>query len=110
MNIQERILNARNGNTNRKLPKPFKVCVTDEDYIYYANYCGNLISLLKIDLLTVNFHSEDFNQEVNRIIKSVDSTHSVLGLCYQFLRLSGKKVNHKNIDVYTSTISHERRT
>lgn len=110
MNILEKIYKAINGNTNKKLPNPSRVCVTDDDYIYYANYCGNLISLLKADLLVVNFHSEDFNQKVNRIMKSIDSAHSVLGLCYQFLRLSGKRVNHKSIDVYTSTISHERRT
>ena len=110
MNIQERIDEARSRNTNNKLPKPFKVCMNDDDHIYYANYCSHTISLLKIDLLLVNFYHEDFNQEVRRITKQIDEMHILIVLCYQALKLSGKRVESKNLDVFTTTISHERRT
>lgn len=109
MNIQERITEARNKNTNKKLPKPFKVCQSDDDFIYYADYCSNTISLLKIELLTVNFHNEDFNQIVLRITKQVDEIHELIRLCYQSLKQSGKEIKSNNVDVYTTTISHERR-
>lgn len=109
MNIKERIADARSKNTNRKLPRPSRVCLCDDDYIYYANYCGNAISLLKIDLLTVNFHQEDFNQEVRRITKKVDDIHLLIAICYQALKLSGKDIESKTTDVFTTTMSHERR-
>lgn len=110
MNIQERINKARNGNGSKKLPKPVRVCVTDDDYIYYANYCGHVISLLKIDLLVINFHDEDFNQQASKVIKSIGSAHDALHLCYQFLKLSGKVASaivHPN--VYTGKLSQGKR-
>jgi hypothetical protein len=109
MNIQEKIDGAMSRNTNRKLPTPSRICSCDDDYIYYASYCSNAISLLKIDLLTVNFHQEDFNQEVRRITKKVDDIHLLIALCYQALKLSGKNIESKVADVFTTTMSHERR-
>tara|TARA_R110000851_G_scaffold187236_1_gene336738 strand:+ start:60 stop:389 length:330 start_codon:yes stop_codon:yes gene_type:complete len=109
MSIQERIDKARSGSGSKKLPNPVRVCITDDDYIYYANYCGHVISLLKIDLLVINFHHEDFNQQTSKVIKSIGSAHDVLQLCYQHLKLSGKARETVQTNVYTTTISHERR-
>jgi len=109
MNIQDLIKEHKKGFiTFMQVGKPQFICLDDDDFIDYIDYCWEFLDFSQDKLTKVSVYNDDDHEVIIKLGQEVARAHGILELCHKFL--SGKYAMPKknNSKVYTSTLSNER--
>lgn len=90
-------------------PNYQKVCQSDDDYFDLIRYCWECIGDVKQAISEVKFYDVDAQYEIADYIKSLKHLHIRINECYGYLKELDKTKSKDKIEVYTTTVAHERR-
>ena len=111
MSFKALIEDHRSGSvTFLQIGKPQFVCLNDDDFIDYINYCWEFLDFAQNKLsVELSVYNDDDHEFIIRIGKEVARAHGVLELCHKFLSGKSNMPKKEKLEVYTTTRAHERR-
>jgi hypothetical protein len=107
MNIQEQIERHKKGELNfRNIGSPKdSICIGDNDYITYLNYCWEFLMVVGSKISELEFLVEDDAITIGKLSDDALSAHAIIERCHKVLNVTPNK-NYVPV-VYTTTMVHE---
>ena len=109
MNIQEQIERHKKGEINfRQIGSPKdSICIGDNDYIAYLNYCWEFLMVVGSKVADLEFLVIDDAITIGDLCDDAKRAHAIIEWCHKILNVTPDK-NYVP-EVYTTTMVHEER-